>query len=272
MNFRNGILYLLQTLVVIPLITSRKDIEFDSTTELHYLRNPEPIILALLTDPKDADQETMPEDEDLVKQTIEAIGALNRKYGPVSFSENSAENSEENDSTSVSRFYFLHRKRLWNPSEGKWIGWERKRGKLHELNLLLRGKSGLSFTVFTDGFHDENPDKGILQRTRFVITLDTDTVLPRGAACRLAGTLAHPLNRPIFDEKTGPGYFRIYHIATADGNSSQECELFVVHPNLFGRYRLTYTRWLSRMHTKIFSAKEFMSARESMMWMDSPAV
>ncbi|HNY94987.1 MAG TPA: hypothetical protein PKJ88_09850, partial [Flexilinea sp.] len=206
MNFRNGIPYSFQTLVVIPsLITSRKDIEsLIQQLELHYLRNPEPgLFFALLTDFKDADQETMPEDEDLVKQTIEAIGALNRKYGPVSFSENSAENSEENDSTSVSRFYFLHRKRLWNPSEGKWIGWERKRGKLHELNLLLRGKSGLSFTVFTDGFHDENPDKGILQRTRFVITLDTDTVLPRGAACRLAGTLAHPLNRPIFDEKTG---------------------------------------------------------------------
>ena len=206
MNFRNGIPYSFQTLVVIPsLITSRKDIEsLIQQLELHYLRNPEPgLFFALLTDFKDADQETMPEDEDLVKQTIEAIGALNRKYGPVSFSENSTKNSDENDSTSVSRFYFLHRKRLWNPSEGKWIGWERKRGKLHELNLLLRGKSGLSFTVFTDGFHDKNPDKGILQRTRFVITLDTDTVLPRGAACRLAGTLAHPLNRPIFDEKTG---------------------------------------------------------------------
>ncbi len=151
MNFRNGIPYSFQTLVVIPsLITSRKDIEsLIQQLELHYLRNPEPgLFFALLTDFKDADQETMPEDEDLVKQTIEAIGALNRKYGPVSFSENSTENSEENDSTSVSRFYFLHRKRLWNPSEGKWIGWERKRGKLHELNLLLRGKIRLILHCF----------------------------------------------------------------------------------------------------------------------------
>ncbi|HQG89782.1 MAG TPA: hypothetical protein PKX80_09720, partial [Flexilinea sp.] len=92
MNFRNGIPYSFQTLVVIPsLITSRKDIEsLIQQLELHYLRNPEPgLFFALLTDFKDADQETMPEDEDLVKQTIEAIGALNRKYGPVSFSENS---------------------------------------------------------------------------------------------------------------------------------------------------------------------------------------
>ena len=100
-------------------------------------------------------------------------------------------------------FYFLHRKRLWNPSERKWIGWERKRGKLHELNLLLRGKSNLSFTTITDGINDTDLNIEQLQHIRFVITLDTDTILPPGSAVRLAGTLAHPLNQPVFDEKTG---------------------------------------------------------------------
>src|SRR5664279_3993592 len=95
-------------------------------------------------------------------------------------------------------FYLLHRKRLWNPSERKWMGWERKRGKLHELNLLLRGAPNLSFSRVTS-------DMGGLEallHVRFVITLDADTVLPRGAARRLAGTLTHPLNRPKFGDTT----------------------------------------------------------------------
>ena len=80
------------------------------------------------------------------------------------------------------------------------MGWERKRGKLHELNLLLRGGTNLSFITLTG---DMSARTGALQRVRFVITLDTDTILPRGAACRLAGTLAHPLNRAVFDDTTG---------------------------------------------------------------------
>ena len=88
---------------------------------------------------------------------------------------------------------------MWNPSEKKWIGWERKRGKLHELNQLLRGEKGLSFTNLSDEVQSEY---GPLQHVRFVITLDTDTILPRGAARRLIGTLAHPLNRAVFDSKT----------------------------------------------------------------------
>jgi hypothetical protein len=208
LDFKSEIPDSFQTLVVIPAMITNRD-EIDSLVqqlELHYLRNPEPgLFFALLTDFRDADTESLPEDAGLVAYAIAAIEALNVKYENSSadyaaggaLDERQVEGTRQPD---AKRFYFLHRKRLWNPSEGKWIGWERKRGKLHELNQLLRGGTGLSFTTLTD---DMSAASGALQQSRFVITLDTDTVLPRGAACRLAGTLAHPLNWAIFDETTG---------------------------------------------------------------------
>ena len=94
------------------------------------------------------------------------------------------------------RFLLLHRRRKWDESEGKWIGWERKRGKLHELNRLLRGARDTTF-VAPDGLPPIVPD-GV----RYVVTLDGDTRLPRGAAKRLVGKMAHPLNRPTFDPRS----------------------------------------------------------------------
>lgn len=189
-----------RTLVVVPaLINSREEIEsLVRQLELHYLRNPEPgLLFALLTDFRDADHETLPEDAALAQYAIAAIAALNLKYECQEGQPGSGDTMAENPCPrKIERFYFLHRKRLWNPSERKWMGWERKRGKLHELNLLLRKANGLSFVTLP-----ENLDG--LHKVRFVITLDADTILPRGAACHLAGTLAHPLNRAVFDEKTG---------------------------------------------------------------------
>ncbi|HZU87232.1 MAG TPA: glucoamylase family protein, partial [Anaerolineaceae bacterium] len=185
LDFKDKIPAPYQTLVVIPaMITSHKEIDsLARQLELHYLRNPEPgLLFALLTDFGDAESETLPEDEDLVQHALAAIKTLNSKYG--------------------SRlFYFLHRKRMWNPSEKSWMGWERKRGKLHELNLLLRSNGAdLSFCTLAKEMRAKG---GALQRVHFVITLDSDTILPRGAGCRLAGTLAHPLNQAVFDNKTG---------------------------------------------------------------------
>ncbi len=201
LDFESEIPSPFQTLVVIPaMINSRKEIEsLAQQLELHYLRNPEPgLRFALLTDFYDADNEFLPEDENLVQHAIAEIEALNRKYGPPS-STPDVDTSQDG----ASLFFFLHRKRLWNPSERKWIGWERKRGKLHELNQYLRGGTNLSFTTLADGGNITSADRDALQHVRYVITLDTDTILPRGAACRLVGTLAHPLNRAVFHEKTG---------------------------------------------------------------------
>lgn len=200
LHFKEEIPACFRTLVVIPaLINERKDI--DSLThqlELHYLRNPEPgLFFALLTDFRDADSETLSDDEELLDYIAGAIEGLNSKYKRLSPS--------VSDSGSSQTFYLFHRKRLWNPSEGKWMGWERKRGKLHELNLLLRGAfdgdadARLSFSRVTA----DKIGLDALQDVRFVITLDADTVLPRGAARRLSGTLAHPLNQAKFNASTG---------------------------------------------------------------------
>ena len=206
LDFRDEIPDPFQTLVVIPaLLTSREEIDsLAQQLELHYLRNPEPgLLYALLTDFKDADSQTLPEDEDLVQYAVSAIEALNLKYETASSEIDPGTAPGEKLEQTLKRFAFLHRKRLWNPSEGKWMGWERKRGKLHELNLLLRGATDLSFTTLAGGTRETSAISRTLQRVRFVITLDSDSVLPRGAACRLAGTLAHPLNHAVFDDKTG---------------------------------------------------------------------
>jgi len=208
LDFKSEIPKEFQTLVVIPgLIEDREDI--DSLTqqlEMHYLRNPEPgLLFALLTDFRDADSETLPEDEDLVQYALKSIDLLNKKYDnlplcpePIDAFDQSSE--EESQQERDQLFFLFHRKRVWNSSEGKWIGWERKRGKLNELNQLLRGQKNLTYTTLTSEMYIKSC---AIQNVRFVITLDADTILPHGAACRLAGTLAHPLNQAVFDEKTG---------------------------------------------------------------------
>ena len=95
------------------------------------------------------------------------------------------------------RFLLLHRRRVWNDGEGRWIGWERKRGKLHELNRLLRGATDTTF-LSLDGQPPAVPAD-----VRYVITLDADTRLPRDTVRRLIGKMAHPLNRPRFDAAAG---------------------------------------------------------------------
>ena len=93
-------------------------------------------------------------------------------------------------------FFLFHRPRRWNAGEGLWMGYERKRGKLMEFNALLRGGS-------RDCFSEIVGETSILPAIKYVITLDTDTQLPRDAARQLAGTMAHPLNRPVFDAGRG---------------------------------------------------------------------
>ena len=110
------------------------------------------------------------------------IARLNRRYGPAPGGD---------------RFLLLHRKRVWNAGEARWIGWERKRGKLHELNRLLRGATDTSFLAI--GGQPPKLPAGV----RYVITLDADTRLPRDAVHRLIGKMAHPLNRPRFDPAAG---------------------------------------------------------------------
>jgi len=219
LNFVDGIPAPFQTLVVIPaLITSNREIDnLTRQIEMTFLRNSDPgLLFALLTDFADADSETLPEDEEMIRYATAEIEKLNAKYSRSIPDCNTTTDSSVTQLVEAGNleyderiqqpivegaklFYLLHRKRLWNQSEGRWMGWERKRGKLHELNKLLRGSEDTSFS--TDA--GETSDSAKLQCVRFVITLDADTILPRGAARRLVGTLAHPLNRAKFNDTTG---------------------------------------------------------------------
>jgi cyclic beta-1,2-glucan synthetase len=180
LRLRDGVPAQLRTMVVVPAIISsaRRVEELVDDLEVRFLGNRhDNLHFALLTDFADADEPVRPGDAELVAQARAGIDALNERYGGA-------------------RFFLLHRERRWNPAEGRWMGWERKRGKLEELNRLLRGADGTSFTV-THG------DVSVLPSVRFVITLDADTQLPLGAASRLIGALAHPLNLPRFDPAAG---------------------------------------------------------------------
>jgi cyclic beta-1,2-glucan synthetase len=182
LDFQKGIPSEYRTMVVIPaLLTDHEEIEFLlHQLELHFLGNADLYMhFALLTDFDDAPRKHMPGDDALLEQAVEGIKALNKKYG-------------RHD---VGPFYLLHRKREWNPTQDSWIGWERKRGKLVDLNRLIHGKE--------TSFSERVGDLEVLSEIRYVITLDSDTLLPREGARRLVATFAHPLNRAEFDPQTG---------------------------------------------------------------------
>jgi cyclic beta-1,2-glucan synthetase len=179
LDFSRGIPEDFATLVVVPgMLNGPHDADaLVQRIETHYLTVRDANVeLALLTDFGDADEPERDEDAALLLRVRRGIEALNRRYG---------------DATG-GPFHHFHRRRVWSPRQRRWMGWERKRGKLEELNQLLRGHGDTSYTV-----HVGREDG--LERFRFVITLDADTVLPLDAARRLIETLAHPLNRPRFD-------------------------------------------------------------------------
>ncbi|MGL3607503.1 GH36-type glycosyl hydrolase domain-containing protein [Rhizobium sp. G187] len=180
-EFKNGIPEDARTLVVVPcMITKRDDVdELVRNLEVHYLTNPHgEIYFALLSDWKDSQKEETPADLEILDYAMREVASLNERY------------RDENRT----RFYLLHRRRLHNPAEGCWMGWERKRGKLHELNLLLRGDRDTSYMPGANTVPED---------IRYVMTLDADTRLMRDAVTKLVGKMHHPINRPVHDEKTG---------------------------------------------------------------------
>ena len=184
-ELREGVPAGLRTLIAVPtLLTTpdsiRQQIEH---LEIHHLASPDGNLhFALVSDWLDAATEHAKNDTALLATAVEHVAALNRRYGPAPGGD---------------RFLLLHRRRIWNEGERKWIGWERKRGKLHELNRLLRGATDTTF-MNVAGIPALPPAD-----IRYVITLDADTRLPRDTVHRLIGKMAHPLNRPRFDASTG---------------------------------------------------------------------
>jgi cyclic beta-1,2-glucan synthetase len=185
LEFRQGVPSHLRSLVAVPtLLTNLESIEEQiERLEIHYLANLEgDLHFALLSDWADGEAEHVEGDAELLAAAAAGIARLNQRHGRASGGD---------------RFLLLHRRRLWNEGEGRWIGWERKRGKLHELNRLLRGASD---TTFLD-INGQPPV--VIADVRYVITLDADTKLPRDTVRRLVGKMAHPLNRPRFDTAAG---------------------------------------------------------------------
>ncbi len=185
LDFKEGIPAEQSTFIVIPSLFARisSAAVLAERLETHYLSNPDASLrFALLTDFTDAPHETMPQDEEMVRDALERVRGLNDRY--------------RDGEGGPDRFFLFHRRRLWNASEGCWMGWERKRGKLLEFNRLLRGARDTSYVVCS-------AEPSSLPRIRYVITLDADSQMPRDAAGRLVGALAHPLNRPRFDPSVG---------------------------------------------------------------------
>nr|MDQ3080825.1 DUF3131 domain-containing protein [Gemmatimonadota bacterium] len=172
-----------RTAVVVPtLFGSVKAVtEALEHIEVQYLANRDPnLFFAILSDFTDAPTQTRDSDADILTAATIGIIDLNKKYG--------------RDGSDV--FYLFHRRRLWNEKQGVWMGWERKRGKLGQFNRFLRGQAEDAFSTVTG-------DTTHLRDVKFVITLDSDTVLPRNAAQMLVGAIAHPLNRPEYDPQLG---------------------------------------------------------------------
>lgn len=182
---RDGVPAHLRTMVVVPtLLTTPESIETQiERLEVHYLAASHgEVHFALLSDWIDAATATTEGDAELLQIATDGIARLNRVHGPAAEGQ---------------RFYLFHRRRVWSEGEQQWMGWERKRGKLHELNELLRGAADTTFV----GVNGQTPS--VAQGVRYVITLDADTRLPRETVRRLIGKLAHPLNQPRFDAASG---------------------------------------------------------------------
>ena len=179
LDFSKGIPFEHRTMVIVPTLLSTPQ-EIDDlleSLEIRYLGNRDPnLFFALLTDFRDSPDRTLPEDDALLSHAREAVAVLNETY--------------LEDRPCI--FYLFHRPRVWNPVEQVWMGYERKRGKLEQFNALLRGGEKTAFSEIIG-------DLSILDSIKYVITLDTDTQLPRDTASKLIGNMAHTLNQAVFD-------------------------------------------------------------------------
>ncbi len=239
LDFSRGLPEHCRTLVVVPtLITSLAGID-DLIEALHvrFLGNRDAHLhFALLTDFADAAAESMPEDAALLQHAQAAIADLNATHpnqGP-------------------EFFFLLHRPRRWNSVDRVWMGFERKRGKLGDLNALLRGTGAERFALIVG-------DIAALIRIRYVITLDTDTRLPRDAARQFVGTMAHPLNQPRFDARmqrvtAGYGILQPRMAASMSATSqSRYAQLFGSEPGID-----PYTRSASDLYQDVFGEGSFI--------------
>ena len=213
---KNGVPAPHRTVVVVPLLLDSPAAAHDALDHLEtqFLANRDhQIRFALLADFTDATSESRPTDSAIVEAATAGVRALNLEYAE------------------ASPFYFFQRPRRRNEREGVWMGWERKRGKLEEFNAYIAGRERNAFS------HIEG-DTSWLSGVRYVITLDADSLLPRGAAASLIGTLAHPLNRAAFRDggtRVVEGYGILQprvSVTLESANRSRFAAIFAGHPGV----------------------------------------
>src|SRR5688572_16587843 len=227
-----------RTAVVVPTLLASVEAAREALEhiEIQYLANRDPRLhFALLSDFTDAPSETLPSDDAIVRAAADGVRELNARY---------AGGADD-------VFYLFHRPRQWNPGQRVWMGWERKRGKLAQFNAFLRGGARDAFATIVG---DVEP----LRKARFVITLDSDTVLPHDAGQILVGTLAHPLNRPAFDDVRGiveRGYAILQPrvgVSLTSANRSRFASIHSGHPGVD-----PYTTAVSDVYQDLFGEGSF---------------
>jgi len=227
------------TLVAIPtlLLNPKQVRNLVLDLEIRYLANEDPqLYFALVTDSSDSLQETneQVEIDSNVQLCIQLIESLNERYG----------------SDGRQPFLLLHRHRVYNASEKRWMGWERKRGKLLDLNQLMRGGF--------DSFPIKIGNHAVLQQVRYVITLDSDTQLPRDSARRLVGTMAHPLNQAVIDPESRmvvEGYGILQPRIGISIDSASRSRLAAIYSGQTGFD--IYTRAISDVYQDLFGEGSF---------------
>ena len=239
MDFSKGIADESRTMVVIPtLITSGVAIQsIIENIEVHFLANRDVnISFALLTDLKDANAETLPEDEELINLVREGIIELNKKY----------------DRPGDDTFFLFHRPRCYNKADKMWMGYERKRGKLGHLNALILSGVKDNFSVIIG-------DEKVYRSVKYILTLDSDTQLPRETVWKMAGSMAHPLNKPVYDEKlkrVTEGYTILQPRVSNSLPGTQSSIYQRIHSNEPGTD--PYTRATSDVYQDLFSEGSFI--------------
>ncbi len=204
--------------------------------EVRFLANDDPeFTFVLMADLPDYSAEHAPQDQEIINAAAEGITTLNRRHA----------------NSSSPRFLLFFRSRKWNPSEGKWMAWERKRGKIEELNRLLRGDTTTSLQLIVGGLEQ-------LAGVRYIITLDSDSQLSRDVGKKLVATISHPMNRPVIDESINRvvrGYAFIQPrvtISLTSATSSPFAQLFSGQAGLD-----PYTNVVSEVYQDLFGEGSF---------------
>ena len=232
-----------RTLVVVPLLLGSLDgvAQALDHIEVQYLANKDPQVrFALLGDFLDSPTEHAPGDAAIIDAAVAGIRALNAAHG-----------GDGSEPGAEAPFYLLHRARSFNAADNVWMGWERKRGKLVELNAFIGGLDDHAFEI-TEG------DLPWLREVRYAITLDADTVLPRSAAAALIGTIAHPLNRAVYDPVRGrvvQGYGILQprvSVSLTSASESKFASIYAGHPGVD-----PYTTAVSDVYQDLFGEGTF---------------